>query len=108
MAHLKVFDEILTSHDSIVDVLYITLAEMDEFPYAENVDDMVFIIRTVDSDLLLGFEILDAKRHGPETVWEVLLPVIENEKRRLRGQLPELHAKLEELARMHLQELVPA
>ncbi len=107
MASLR-SSQIEADYDSFADVLHISLVDSDHPAYAENVDDMIFVMRSTDSDLLLGFEILDAKRHGAETIRKALLPLIQAEKRRLGDTMSQLHSKLEELERTHLEDLVPA
>ena len=82
MASLR-SSRIEADYDPIADVLYISLVDSDHPAYAENVNDMIFVMRSTDSDFLLGFEILDAKRHGAEEVRKALLPLIRAEKRRI-------------------------
>ena len=108
MASVRPDGGIQTDYDPIVDVLHISLVDSDHAAYGDNVDDMVIVMRAVESDLLLGFEILDAKRHGARKVREALLPIIQAEKDRIQRASRDLCSRLDELERARLQDMVPA
>ena len=108
MAPLRTPGGIETDYDAIADVLLITFMDTIEPTYGHNVDDVVIVLRGTVSEIMIGLEILDAKRHGPEKIWKALSPVIQKEKHRIEERMRTFQSRIEELERRDLEDLVPA
>lgn len=95
-------------YDRIADVLHITFVDSPEPSYAHNVDDVVIVLRGLVSDIMVGLEVLDVKRHGFEKIQKILLPIIQEEKRRIDERYQSARSKIEDLERRGMEDLVPA
>ncbi len=108
MAPIRTPDGTQIDYDATADVIHMTFVESAEPSYGYNVDDVIIVLRGLITDVMLGLEVLDARRHGLDKIQEILLPVIQEEKQRVEQKTRDFQSKIDELQRKNLEDLVPA